>query len=70
MAYRLEVLGHDVQRLVGQKLMNVGHAAAQVVLDRNHGEVAAAGLDHFEYVLETRAGDGLKLRMDGAAGQV
>ena len=69
-AYGLEILGHDVQRLVGQKLMNVRHAATEVVLDRNHGKVAAAGLDHLEHVLETRAGNGLELRMDCAAGQV
>ena len=40
-------------------MMNVGHAACDRILDRDHAEVRIALGDRGEGILERRAGDGL-----------
>ena len=53
-----------------QKVMDVGDAAGDRVLDRDHGEVGLAGLDRVEGVLEGRAGQRLHFGIHVAAGGV
>ena len=55
---------------VGQQMVDVGDAAGDRVLDRDHGEVGLAVLDRGEAVLEGRAGHRLVVGIDLAAGEV
>ena len=58
MAHAQEVLADDVEIGVGQQVMDVGDAAGDRVLDRDHGEARFARLHRLQRVLERRAGDG------------
>ena len=67
---RQEILADDVQPRFRQQMMDVGDAAGDRVLDRDHGEVGLAGLDRVEGVLEGRAGQRLHAGKHVAAGGV
>ena len=69
-AHRHEVLGNDVQPALRHQVMDVGDAPRDRVLDRDHAEVGLAGCDRRERVLERRAGQGLRLRIDFADREV
>ena len=64
----LEVLGNHVQIRLGQKLVNVGHAARRRVLDRDHRERRAAVRDCGEGVAEGLARQRGHRRVAGGAG--
>ena len=56
--HRQEILGHDVQAGVRHQVMDVGDAAGDRILDRDHAELGLAGRDRREGILEGRAGHG------------
>ena len=66
MAHRHEMLGNDVQAGVRHQVVNVGDAAGDRILDRDHAEAGLAGADRREGVFEGRAGDRLIIRIDFA----
>ena len=59
-----EVLADDVQARIGQEMVDVGDAAGDRILDRDHGEIGRALLDRGEAILEGRAGNRLGLGID------
>ena len=67
---RQEIFADDVQLRFRQQMMDVGDAAGDGVLDRDHGEVGLAGLDRVEGILEGRARQRLHRREHVAAGGV
>ena len=56
MADRQEPFADDVEPGGGQEMMDIGDAAGDRVLDRDHAEIGLAGGDRGERVLEGRAG--------------
>ena len=52
---RQECLADDVQAGGGQQIVDVGDAAGDRILDRNHAKIGRAVLDRREGVLECRA---------------
>ena len=70
MAHAQEMLADDVEIGVGQQVMDVGDAAGDRVLDRDHGEPRFARLHRLQRVLERRAGDGLEVGERLAAGEM
>ena len=69
-AHAQEVLADDVEVGVRQQVMDVGDAAGDRVLDRDHGIARLARLHGGQRVLEGRAGDRLEVGKDLAAGQM
>ena len=69
-AHAQEVLADDVEIGVGQQVMDVGDAAGDRVLDRDHGEARFARLHRLQRVLERRAGDRFQVGERLAAGEV
>ena len=69
-AHAQEVLADDVEIGVGQQVMDVGDAAGDRVLDRDHGEARLARLHRLQRVLERRAGDRFEVGKRLAAGEV
>ena len=69
-ADRQEVLAHDVKPRARQQMMDVGDAAGDRVLDRDHGERGRAIGDRREGVLEGRRGQRLPVGIDLRAGDV
>ena len=65
-----EVLGDDVQAGGRQQVVDVGDAAGERILDRDHRDVGLALLDRGEAILERRARQRLGVGIDLAAGQV
>ena len=61
MANRHEMLGNDVQARMRHQVMNVRHPARHRVLDRDHAEFRFARGDRGQRVLESRAGQGLRV---------
>ncbi len=57
-----EMLAHDMQTRIRQKMMDVGDAPDQGILDRNDAEIAAAGLHRFDRVFKTGMGNGGGMR--------
>ena len=70
MADALEMLGDDEEAGVGQKMMDVGDAASDRILDGDHGEPRLAAFDRGKRVLEGGAGKRLHLRIGVAAGEM
>ena len=67
---RQEMLADDVEAGGRQQMVDVGDAAGERILDRDHGELGLALLDRGEAVLEGRAGHGLVVGIDLLAGEV
>ena len=67
---RQEIFADDVQVGVRQQVMDVGDAAGDRVLDRDHAEIGLAGGDRRQRVLEGRAGQRLASRIDLARGDM
>src|SRR5262245_19073384 len=63
MPYPLEVLGDDVKPRMRQQVVNVGDATRRRVLDRDHGELGAAGFDRGDRILEGGTGERLQARI-------
>ena len=63
-AHRQEMLGDDVQAGIRHQVVDVGDAAGDRILDRDHAEIGLADADRREGVLEGRAGHGLVVRID------
>jgi len=59
MADRQEPFADDEQAGLRQQMMDIGDAAGDRVLDRDHAEICFAGRDRGERVLKSRAGQGL-----------
>src|SRR5262249_35833304 len=69
-AHRHEVLAHDVQAGMRHQVMDVGDAAGDRVLDRDHAEFGFARCYRCETVFERRAGHCLSVRIGLADGEV
>ena len=67
---RQEIFADDVQARFRQEMMDVGDAAGDRVLDRDHRKFGRAALDRVERVLEGRAGHRLHAGKHVAAGGV
>jgi len=52
MPHRHEVLAHDVQARMRHEMMDVGDAAGDRVLDRDHADIGVTGRDGRKAVLE------------------
>ena len=61
---RQEVLADDVQPRGRQQMVDVGDAAGDRVLDRDHGELGLALVHRREGILEGRAGQRLPIGID------
>ena len=70
MAHRHEVLANDVQAGMRHQVMDIGNAAGDRVLDRDHGELGVTRRDRREAVLEGGAGHCLGVRIGLADGEV
>jgi hypothetical protein len=66
----LEMLADDVQAGFGHQMVDVGDAAGQRILDRDHRQPGIAGADRGEGILEARARQRLQLRKRRPAGEV
>ena len=64
------MLADDMQPGGREKMVDVGDAAGDRVLDRDHGERRLAVADRRESILEGRAGQRLPVRMGLLAGDV
>ena len=69
-ADRQEPFGDDVQAGCRHQVMDVGDAAGDRILDRDHAEVGVAGAERGEAVLEGRAGHRLVVGIGLAAGEM
>ncbi len=69
-ADRHEILADDVQARFRQQMMDIGDAAGDGVLDRNHGDIRLAAFQRHERILEGRAGQRLHGREHVTAGHV
>ena len=65
-----EMLADDVQPRIGQQMVDIGDAAGDRILDRDHGEIGGAVVDRGEAILEGRAGNRPGLGIDLAAGDL
>ena len=68
--HRHEMLGDDVQLRIRHQMMDVGDAAGDRVLDRDHAEIGVARAQRRERVLEGGAGHRLGVRIGLADGEV
>ena len=57
MADAQEVFADDVETGIGQQMMDVGDAAGDRVLDRDHGQSGFARFHRRQRILERRTGD-------------
>ena len=66
----LEMLADDIELRIRQEMMNVGDAAGDRILDRDHGELGFATLHRGERILEGRAWQRLHVRIGIATGEM
>ena len=69
-ANRQKPFGDDVQARRRHQMMDVGDAAGDRILDRDHAEIDVAGNERSEAVLECRAGHRLVIWIGFAAGKM
>ena len=69
-ADRQKPFGDDVQLRSRHQVMDVGDAAGDRILDRDHAEIDLAGGERGEAILEGRAGHRLVVRIGFAAGEM
>src|ERR1700746_3522083 len=70
MVHPLEMLADDVEVGVRHQMMDVGHAAGDGILDRDHRQRRATFTDRGEGIIELGAGQSCQLRKDAAAGEI
>ena len=70
MGDRLEMLAHDMQAGIGQKVVHIRNAARDRVLDRNHAVARGTAAHGGDGVLEGRAGQRRELAREIDAGDV
>ena len=70
MADALEMLGDDEEAGVGQKVMDIGDAAGDRILDRDHGKPRLATFNGGKRILEGGAGKRLHLGISIAASEM
>ena len=67
---RQEVLADDMQAGGGQQMMDVGHAAGDRILDRDHRKIGLPLDNRRESIFEGRRGQHRPIGMDLLAGDV
>jgi hypothetical protein len=63
MVHRQKVLADDGEAGRRQEVVDIGHAAGERILDRDHAEIGVAGFERLEAVLE----GGLRHNLHGLA---
>jgi len=66
----LEMLADDIELRIRQKMMDVGNAAGDRILDWDHGELRRTSLHRGKRVLEGRAWQRRHVRVGVATGQM